>query len=199
MTNATERAQRSDARENRQRLLEAAKELFGQQGVEATSMQEIAKAAGVGQGTLYRHFADKAELCHALIEEDIAAFQARLEVVLASNWVIASPMERLDLLISEKVKLVESHLPLLAVMDLSNKSKRSGPGSFYHWQREQIVALLHEAVELGELAPLDVEYTTEALLAILSPRLYSHQHNELGYTSERVIAGIRRLFVEGLR
>src|SRR5690606_37833343 len=61
--------ERRDARENRQRLLAAAKRLFAAQGVDATSMHEIARTAGVGQGTLYRHFADKAELCHALLKE----------------------------------------------------------------------------------------------------------------------------------
>ncbi|KPV48990.1 hypothetical protein SE17_35115, partial [Kouleothrix aurantiaca] len=72
------RPQRRDARENREALLAVAKRLFAEQGVEATSMAEIAREAGVGQGTLYRHFADKAAVCQGLIGEDLDAFQERV-------------------------------------------------------------------------------------------------------------------------
>src|SRR4051794_38543621 len=68
------RRERSDARENRRQLLAVAKQLFTTQGVASTSMHEIGRTAGVGQATLYRHFADKGEICHALIKEDLTAF-----------------------------------------------------------------------------------------------------------------------------
>jgi AcrR family transcriptional regulator len=49
------RPQRADARRNRERLLEAASVAFGERGTDA-SLEEIARSAGVGIGTLYRHF-----------------------------------------------------------------------------------------------------------------------------------------------
>ena len=51
---ARNRAKRRDARENRRLLLEVAKRLFAEQGIAATTMKQIASAAGVGKGTLYR-------------------------------------------------------------------------------------------------------------------------------------------------
>jgi len=52
---------RADAARNRQRVLAAATEVFGESGVEA-SLEEIARRAGVGVGTLYRHFPTRADL-----------------------------------------------------------------------------------------------------------------------------------------
>src|SRR5262245_5996522 len=95
------RRERRDARENRKQILAVAKQLFAAQGIEGTTMYEIARAAGVGQGTLYRHFADKGEICHALIREDLAAFQERVGAMIDSAG-MASPLARLERLIEEK-------------------------------------------------------------------------------------------------
>ncbi len=196
-----ERRERRDARENRQRLVATAKELFAAQGIDITNMQDIARAAGVGKGTLYRHFADKGELCHALIKEDIAAFQERLGAVIGGTWALASPLARLDTLIVEKLRLTESHLPLFAAMEQASGTGRVKPfrGPFHTWLREQIACLLVEAIALGEVAALDVEFTADAILAAVTPPLYSHQRRELGYSGERIAAGMRRLFIDGLR
>src|SRR5215471_19498441 len=63
------RHERRDAAEHRQRILEVARRLFAQQGVEAVSMHQIALATGIGQGTLYRRYANKGELCMDLLCE----------------------------------------------------------------------------------------------------------------------------------
>jgi AcrR family transcriptional regulator len=63
-----DRALRADARRNREAVLGAAKELFADQGLDA-QMPEVAKAAGVGVGTVYRHFPTKDDLITALVAE----------------------------------------------------------------------------------------------------------------------------------
>jgi len=63
---APQRALRADARRNRESVLDAAGELFAQRG-DAVQMDEIAERAGLGVGTLYRHFADKRALLAAII------------------------------------------------------------------------------------------------------------------------------------
>jgi AcrR family transcriptional regulator len=147
--------ERRDARENREKLLEAAKELFAAQGIASTSMHEIAKTAGVGQGTLYRHFADKGEICHALIKEDIAAFRERLGAVITGTWALESPLARLDTLISEKIRLTESHLSLFAAMETESGRTRRFRGPFHRWLQERIIELLAEAIERGDIVVLD--------------------------------------------
>src|SRR3954468_5773285 len=62
---------RADAERNRSRILDAAAELFAEKGL-AVGLDEIARHAGVGVGTVYRRFANKDELVEALFEERIA-------------------------------------------------------------------------------------------------------------------------------
>src|SRR6478735_6638849 len=108
---ASKRRERSDARANRRQLLAVAKQLFSTQGIENTNMHEIGRTAGVGQATLYRHFADKGEICHALIKEDLVAFQERIGALIGGAGAVSSPLARLETLIAEKNRLTESHLP----------------------------------------------------------------------------------------
>lgn len=191
--------ERRDAVENRQRLLAVAKALFAE-GVEQTTMQAVAQAAGVGQGTLYRHFEDKAALCQALIRDDLDHFRERMGDVLADPT--RSPLARLELLITEKNMLTEGHLQLFAAMESGAPGGRGAkrrPGPFHHWLHERIVALLDEAMAQGEAAPLDAAFTADALLAAVTPSLYQRQREELGYSRERIDAAMRQLFVEGVR
>ncbi|MBB6404236.1 TetR/AcrR family transcriptional regulator [Arthrobacter sp. AZCC_0090] len=59
---------RADAQRNRDRIVEVARALFRVKGFESVSMDEVAKAAGVGPGTLYRHFPTKESLYDAVLE-----------------------------------------------------------------------------------------------------------------------------------
>ena len=75
MTETTDRPLRRDAVRNRERILTAAGELFAQRGLSA-SLNDVAHHAGVGVGTVYRHFPDKNELIEAL-------FQTRVDAMVA--------------------------------------------------------------------------------------------------------------------
>lgn len=72
---APERPLRADARRNRESVLDAAGELFAQRG-DAVQVDEIAERAGLGVGTLYRHFADKQALLAAIIGRRFEAMTA---------------------------------------------------------------------------------------------------------------------------
>jgi AcrR family transcriptional regulator len=195
------RRERSDARENREQLLAVAKQLFAAQGIEHTTMHEIGRTAGVGQATLYRHFADKGEICHALIKEDLVAFQDRVGALIGGPGAVGSPLARLDTLIVEKNRLTESHLPLFAAIDeaATSAQRKAFRGPFHIWLHEQITGLLAQAVAQGEVAPLDVAFAADAILAAVGPHLYRYQREDLGYSSERIMAAMRHLFIDGLR
>jgi len=69
------RKPRADARQNRERILEAAKEAFTKTGAN-TSLDDIAKQAGVGPGTLYRHFPSREELLTAVYRTEVEKLAA---------------------------------------------------------------------------------------------------------------------------
>jgi len=75
---------RADAARNRQKLLETAGELFSEEGTDA-SLEEIAKRAGVGIGTLYRHFPTREALVEAAYRNEVARVCAAAEQLLAEH------------------------------------------------------------------------------------------------------------------
>src|SRR6202453_836506 len=80
----TARKPRSDGQRNRERILEVAKQVFTRRGADA-SMDEIAKRAKIGPGTLYRHFPTRDELLatvHITEVEKLAAAQKKLSAAL---------------------------------------------------------------------------------------------------------------------
>ena len=80
----TEQTLRRDAQANRERILEAARAVFADEGVDA-SVEQIAQRAGVGMGTLYRRFPTKHDLVEAVIAESLDAFVAAAENGLAEE------------------------------------------------------------------------------------------------------------------
>jgi len=84
---------RADAARNRERILEAARRLMAEQGGE-TEMTDIAHAAGVGVGTLYRRFPDKNALITELVREKFFELRALMQEEIAKREI--SARERLD-------------------------------------------------------------------------------------------------------
>lgn len=79
-----ERHLRADAERNRQRLLDTAQALFRERGLEV-SVAEIAEAAGVGRGTLFRNFASKEELIAAVVAKRMREAAARGEELISAS------------------------------------------------------------------------------------------------------------------
>ena len=75
---------RRDAQRNRERIVASARELFARDGVEA-SVDEITRDAGVGMGTLYRHFQTKEELIDAVLEDAFAEIVGAAEQAVANE------------------------------------------------------------------------------------------------------------------
>jgi AcrR family transcriptional regulator len=204
------RHERRDAAEHRKRILEVARRLFAEHGVDAVSMHQIALAAGIGQGTLYRRYSHKGELCMDLLGDRHELFVEELATLLAAKT--TSPaLERLDSVLVKSVALLEEQGTLLgpvAVTDMRDaqcdKFESSGRLSFqrapfYLWLHELLVGLFTEAVGRGELASLDVSYTADAILATLYPPFYRFQRQERGFSPERILQGLRRIYIDGVK
>lgn len=81
------RPKRKDAALNQERLVQAAREVFAKQGLSAT-LEDIAKHAGVGVGTVYRNFASKREIVDTLYNSSLAAVLADVHIAIAieDSW-----------------------------------------------------------------------------------------------------------------
>jgi AcrR family transcriptional regulator len=205
-----ERSERRDASEHRQHILEVAQHLFSEHGVDAVSMHQIARVAGVGQGTLYRRYARKGELCMDLLSEH---YEQLVKVIAAqfAAKVASSPLERLDDILTLLITFLEEQSPLLGPTaitgvpnvlcdDAENSSRFSLQSiSWYRWLHDLIAELFTEAVGQGELAPLDTSYTADAILATLHPLIYRMQRQERGFSAERILQGLRRIYIEGMK
>ena len=172
--------ERADAARNRRRILAAAADLVAQRGIERVSMDDVARAACVGTGTLYRRFGDRAGLALALLDDETRAFQDALIAGPPPLGPGAPAAERLHAFGDGYLDLVERHAPLLMAA-VPVRRGPSGPDAMY---------ATHLAILLREAAPhLDAEHAARALLATLDPGDHLHARRVLGWPLERLRAG----------
>lgn len=200
MAGGLPRLERRDAAENRQHILAAARQLFATQGVEAVSMDEIARIAEVGKGTLYRRYAHKGLLCAALLDENTRQMQ---EAALAALRDDDRPiLDQLGCLLGFLFAHNEQNAELLGAVSAAAVGRRRGEiyqSPPYQWQRLMIVGLLRRANATRECTPFDIDYLADAILAPLDIDLYLFQRAILGMSPERIVEGARRLILDGLR
>jgi AcrR family transcriptional regulator len=172
--------ERADAARNRVRILQAAADLVGERGIEHVSMEDVACRAGVGTGTLYRRFGDRAGLALALLEEDTREFQDGLISGPPPLGPGADAAERLRAFGEGNIDLLERHADLIVAADAFERDGR-GPYTVY---------ATHLAILLAEAAPLlDAPLTARWLLATLGPGHYVHARRRLGWEVERLKSG----------
>ena len=172
--------ERADAARNRRRILAAAAELVAERGIERVSMDDVARAACVGTGTLYRRFGDRAGLALALLDDHTRGFQDALISGPPPLGPGAPAAERLHAFGDGYLELVERHADILAAAVPLHRGPQ-GP--------EQLYAT-HLTILLREATPaLDAEFTAWALLATLHPTRHLHARKGLGWPVERLRAG----------
>lgn len=179
--------ERADAARNRDRILCAAARLFEERDVGEVSMDAIAAAAGVGKGTLFRRFGDRAGLLRALLDEEETAFQ---EDVIRGDPPLgpgAPPAERLAAFGRARFGLLERHGAMVFAAEAGERGARF-ESPVYQFYRAHITTLVREADPA-----LDAEYVTEALLAPLAADVFLYQRRRVGLELERVCAGYRQL------
>jgi AcrR family transcriptional regulator len=174
--------ERADAARNRRRILAAAAALVEERGIACVSMEDVARAAGVGTGTLYRRFGDRAGLAIALLDEHDRAFQDHLIAGPPPLGPGVPAAARLRAFGEGYLDLLERHGDLL-VAAIPPAVKAEGPQAFY---------ATHLAILLREAAPhLDAEFTARALLTMLGPVEHLRARRGLGWPLERLRAGWR--------
>ena len=183
----TARKPRADAIRNRERVLEAAKAVFSAGGPDA-SLEAVAKRAGVGIGTLYRHFPRREDLFEAVYRREVEQL-GDLAEHLKSN---ADPVEALRRWLRSNVELVATKKGMLAALQLA----AYGTSELYAYSFERLTkavgALLARAVAAGQIrADISAEDVLRALIGIC------HLHDQPGWQTS--VLRLVDVFVDGLR
>ncbi|HMD56146.1 MAG TPA: helix-turn-helix domain-containing protein [Solirubrobacteraceae bacterium] len=161
---APEALERADAARNRQRILCAAQRLFAERGAACVSMDDIADAAGVGKGTLFRRFGSRSALALAVLSESESAFQEGFIRGAPPLGPGAPAAERLIAFGEGRLDLLARHAEVLAAAEAGPARFSSSPYEVYR---------LHLTLLLREADPdCDAEYLAEALLASLGVDLF---------------------------
>lgn len=161
---AARRKPRTDAQQNRERILEVAKEAFAREGAQ-TSLDEIAKQAGVGAGTLYRHFPTRDALIEAVYHTEVA----KLAAAERKFGQTMSPVEALRAWMQLFVDYIATkHLIAPALNTLVG-----GPSKVFEASRAQvhgaIQALVERAIASGDIRPdLEAFDLLRALIGVSS-------------------------------
>jgi len=162
------RGERADAARNRERVLAAAQGLL-RDDPRGTTLEDIAREAGVGKATLYRRYPDKAAIAVALLDEHERELQERLlsgPPPLGPSET-ASPADRLSAFYRAYLDFLEANGHLsIAIEDTGQRLSTGAHGSW----RTHVAALLEAAGVAGDPALL-----AEQLLAPLAPDLVAHE------------------------
>ncbi|MEU7575450.1 MULTISPECIES: TetR/AcrR family transcriptional regulator [unclassified Micromonospora] len=180
--------ERADAARNRAAVLKAAGRLFAQHGVEAVSMDQVAAAAGVGKGTLFRRFGDKSGLAAALLDSRESVLQ---ETILHGPPPLgpgAPAEERLTAFIEAYLDYLLEHLALVRMSETSTPGARYRIGAYRFWHRHMSILLGHTP---------DPEHTAHALLAAMAAEHVGTLLPELG--EQRIRAGLTRVAHAAMR
>lgn len=159
--------ERADAARNRLRALAAAERLFGERGVAGVTMDEVAAAAGVGKGTLYRRFTDKGGLAVALLDERERELQ---QLILSGPPPLgpgADPTDRLAAFVTGYLRFLDRRLDLVLLSQTSTVGARLRTGSHAFWRQ-------HCRYLLSETGAPEPDLRADLLLAGLAAEQVRH-------------------------
>lgn len=176
---------RADAVQNRADILRVTRQLFDIEGVENVSMSQIAREAGIGKGTLYRHFRNKPDLCLAILDDDQRDFQERTLSYLRQSK--DAPCQKLEQFVSEVSEFTRRNLTILLE---ASQGRLTDAGEYldhpaHRWQWQTILGLLRQ-VEVET----DPEYVADVIYVMLDPATYHFQRYSRGYDHQRIVDGI---------
>ena len=137
---------RADAKRNLESLLRAAKEVFAETGVDAP-VRDIAKRAGVGTGTFYRHFPQRSDLIEAVFRQEVDACAAAASAIAADH----EPGQALTLWIARYLDFIATKRGLAKSLHTGNGAFAALPAYFETRLKPACAALLQTAAAAGKV------------------------------------------------
>ncbi|MDQ7807790.1 helix-turn-helix domain-containing protein [Amycolatopsis sp. A133] len=178
--------ERADAARNRIRVLEAAEKLFAERGVDAVTMDDVAGAAGVGKGTLYRRFGDKGGLAMALLDQRERELQERILTGPPPLGPGAGPADRLGAFVEAYLEFLDRQLDLVLLSETATTGARFRTGAHTLWRQH-----CRHLLEAGGAA--GAEIAADVLLAALAAEQVRHWRRDREIGSATLAESLVRL------
>ncbi|TLS50882.1 TetR/AcrR family transcriptional regulator [Paenibacillus antri] len=191
---------RNEPDELARKITETAQALFHERGIENVSMHQIAKSAGIGQGTLYRRFPSKSKLCLCLMESKFERFMREAE-----SGLLAAREEpvvrRLSALMTKVIELVYEDMEWVMAVIAAERLEVAKTNLFelppFLFLSDQVRRLLEEAADGGESVPLEPDFAAVVIASIPRADLLLHLRDR-GYSSEQIADRFCRTFIDPL-
>ncbi|WP_439358211.1 TetR/AcrR family transcriptional regulator [Bradyrhizobium sp. DASA03007] len=181
------RKPRADAVRNRERVLEAAKLVFSAGGPEA-SLEAVAKRAGVGIGTLYRHFPTREDLFEAVYRREVEQLSELAEQLKNAK----DPVDALRRWLRSGVEFVATKKGMMAALALAVQSGSELHAFSFDRLTKATGSLLDRAIAAGEMR---ADISAEDLLRAFFGMCYIHDQPGWQSTALRLLD----VFIDGLR
>lgn len=196
------RCERKDAVKNRELILSAATRLFRELDPNNVSMHQIAKAAGVGQGTLYRHYSKKADICLDILKESGETYIRETEMWIQHSLNVpshASPQSEVDILVGVITRMIDYTEDKIDILRVIDSALFTSDNPFYFKIHEMISGLLKQIVLSNpRLHEIDVNFATDILLSAIAPNQFIFERKVRGYSKSQFTSGIVNLFRAGI-
>ena len=181
MTASTHEAEgvRKDAARNHRLLLEAAAQLLAEDGADALTMDRLARRAGVGKGTVFRRFGNRARLMQALLEQVEQEFLAACVSGPPPLGPGAPPAVRLAAFGMQRLRLLAANSELARAADVDPRAR------YRHPSRRAALEHVTGLLRLAGSVP-DPELAGYQLAAFLDAGLLLHLREDAGMTQERL-------------
>lgn len=173
---------RADVRRNRARILAAAWRVLGERGADGLTMEEVAHCAGVGKGTLYRHYATKTCLVRAVLTDGAEELAQVMDKGLSLNATATTQLRQLIHIVYDVYERRQISIDMLLAM-IALSAEMPVPESLVGVILERVRRVIEQGAREGLFRSLDHEYAAVVLFATISPIAFYKQRAMLGYSS----------------
>ncbi len=190
--------------ERKELILDAADRLLAHFGYKKMTVEDIAKEAGIGKGTVYLHFASKEEVVLAHVDRIVRPLFAELDAIAAQTLSAANRLRKM--LVRRVMLRFDAARPFSVSLSEVLSDLRTGVVErrqrHFVQEAKALAAMLQEGQRLGEFRAHNVRATASVLIAATNSLLpFSLSTEELGKRREveATAAGIADLLIAGLR
>ncbi|MCL1631667.1 TetR/AcrR family transcriptional regulator [Sporolactobacillus sp. CPB3-1] len=180
-------------------ILKTTEALADRYGIDKVSMHQIAQTAGVGQGTIYRRYANKGALCMELMDEKFRLLQEHAAQIVGQPGTVH---EKLKAVLSEQIHFLESHVSYIeAIHDAATcegKKQTFYESRPYRFLHQVLRDLLNEAITAKTAKPMNTDFTAHTWIASINPKVYLYLRKKKRYSEKEIVSFFTQSFIDPL-